>query len=535
MNVDREWMDEIRGDKQLLEGDEYVVEGVPIELPVSGKNQKEVHREWQRRIIDDILPDSPNADASEKIPFRILKSLTTARRTTNELEEVVEGDFNPLRPIFRRSMTRGSSIPVAFHVLAVRGTSKTVDSRAFTERTFLLLLRDQHGKLDEELVRRFIERFRLPPDDLDLAQQYLIEHVHPDWDPENEFTVEVQDFIEPVPPFMRDAAELFQRDVRTLLEANLPSADHFQHVNVLLALHLGLYLPRLAWRLNSALEHLESCFEAPESVDSEEIGAIESGTHPSSRFAGRLVIRAPELGSRRRLSLNAPARASYEAMNRELTELHFSLLVFHRLRELTKSYIRARQYIEDDDSLFEMTRFPSQIAERLQWYEEFRRFLARSLEALAVLFVDEQLSGKYRKQGESLLETCSNPLTMLRKCYELYNLQAGNSPRQRRAYKQGPSVSKRLLKHSEYGIVQSRQGVGKYFELGVGLLPLLLLLVVADDEKMPVGDFWDGLAQYGLNFAPKDREILLSRLKSMGLYERFSDAGEANYIRNLLV
>jgi hypothetical protein len=536
VGIDQQWIDRLLSDKRLFEADEYVVEGVPIELPMVVHNTKLAHRHWQRRVIDDILPDSPNADASEKIPFRILKSLTTARHTTHSLEEVVAGEFAPIKPIFWRTTKGRTGSPVAFHVLAVRGTSQNVDSRAFTERTFLLLLRDKFGHLDEDLLSEFIERFRIPTEQLDLAQQYVLEEVHPEWDRDKEFTVEAQDFLEPVPPFMQDAADLFQNDITTLLDAKLPAADHFQHVNVLFALHLGLYLPRLAYRLNGAMMCLEQCLDDPDSVSVDELSLIERGKDPSSRFEGRLSLRAPSVGSKRRLPLNAAARVTYEEMNQELAKLHFSLLLFHRVRELAKSYIRAKQHIEDAENLFEMTRYPSQIAERLQWYEDFRSFLKRSLEALVLRFVDEQLDGKDADAGRRLLAKHDNPLRALRKGYEIYNFQPVTSASNSRAYRQGTGVCNGLLKHSEYGIIQSRRGVGAYFELGVGLIPLLLLLVVGSKrEKIAVDAFWQGLAKYGLHFAPKDRDLLLSRLKSMGLYERFSDAGEANYIRNLLV
>lgn len=536
MTTDQQWTDRLLDDRRLFEAEDYVVDGVPIELPQKRTGPTQVQRHWQRRVIDDILPDSPNADAPEKIPFRILKSLTTARRTTHSLEDVVSDEFQPIRPIFWRTTKGKTGTPVAFHVLAVRGTSMNVESRAFTERTFLLLMRDERGHVNEDLVSRFIERFRQAPDDLDLAQQYVIENVEPDWDRDNEFTVEVQDFLEPVPPFAQDAANLFQRDVKTLLDAQLPSADHFQHVNVLLALHLGLYLPRMAFRLNPAIKALERCVADMDAATASDVKELEQGKHPRSNFRARFKLRAPALGSQRRLPLNSPVRVTYEEMTRELAELHFSLLLFHRLRELTKSFIREKQNIDDEESLFELTRYPSQIIERMKWYEEFREFLHRSLEALVLRFFDEQLEDRSPADAQELLHQHDNPLAALRDCYEAYNFQPTTTGSKTRAYRQGPQVSERLLKHSEYGIIQSRRGVGSYFELGVGLIPLLLLLVVGSDrEKLQVDDFWEGLADYGLQFGSDDRELFLTRLKSMGLYERFSDAGEANYIRNLLI
>ena len=68
-----------------------------------------------------------------------------------------------------------------------------------------------------------------------------------------------------------------------------------------------------------------------------------------------------------------------------------------------------------------------------------------------------------------------------------------------------------------------------------GFLPLLLLLVVgAGREKIPVDEFWKRLAAYGFAFDKTEREAVLARLRAMGVYERYSDAGEAAYVRNLM-
>ena len=93
-----------------------------------------------------------------------------------------------------------------------------------------------------------------------------------------------------------------------------------------------------------------------------------------------------------------------------------------------------------------------------------------------------------------------------------------------------------LLSQGEFGVIQTRRGLGSFFELGAGLLPLLLLLAVgADRDKLQVDRFWDRLADYGFAFDDQERESVLRRLRDMGLYERFSDAGEASYVRNLLL
>lgn len=533
MAVDQDWIDSLAADDRFLEADTWRIEGVEVEMPVP-RDRANREREWQRRVIDDVLPDSPYADAAEKIPFRLLNALTTAKNTDTQIGDALAGEFSPLGPIFQLSTQGRKHVPIAFHVLAVKAAPTIRTSRVFTERTIGLLLSDQTGTVDEELLCAFLNRFRRPPHDVDLAQQLVLSKIHPHWNREVEFTPELDVLRGRKPPFMQDAGDLFRRDVETLVDAELSNSEFFNYVNLLFALHLGLYQPRLAWRLNRAMTCLYEAIDAPDRFDTGVIESMERGSHPETRFDGRLGLRAPYTDGHRRVSLNSDSRRSYSEMERQLSQLHFSLLMFHRVRRLTKAYMKHEGH-ESADARFERTRRPSLIVERLQWFPKFRKFLHRASEALAVRFVHDQLSGSERIEGKRAIRSAQNGLRALESCYQIYNLQGASKGTATRAYKQGTGIANALLRRGEYGIIHTRRGVGSYFELGTGLIPLLLILILQNREKLRVDEFWQGLSEYGLDFASSERELLLERLKSMGLYERFSDAGEANYIRNLLI
>ena len=92
-----------------------------------------------------------------------------------------------------------------------------------------------------------------------------------------------------------------------------------------------------------------------------------------------------------------------------------------------------------------------------------------------------------------------------------------------------------LLRQGQYGLAQGRGRVGGFFEVGAGMMPLLIFLAVGPGRlRAPLEDFWTHLARYGMAFDQEERARLLERLRSMGVYERFSDAGDAAYVRNLL-
>jgi hypothetical protein len=264
--------------------------------------------------------------------------------------------------------------------------------------------------------------------------------------------------------------------------------------------------------------------------------------HP---FCGALACRAPDAGMLRRVSKQSPSMVTYNELGRDLTIFHFNVLMLARLRQLGQAYLaeqwglaarwKAGKLNEDERLQLEAaTRGPSEFIRRMGEDPSFRTFLHRALEALSVRFVKEQL-GDDESNYQKIYEAESG-MHALRRLYEAYNRESVANSTRSRAYRQGLQVTSSLLTHNQDGLVQTRRGLGKYFELGVGLLPLILLLTVgAGGEKIPVNQFWERLAQYGLTFDPQERGRLLERLRSMGVYERYSDAGEAAYVRNLML
>ena len=516
----------------------HEIDGIEFELPLRTRNPNRPDLMWQRRVFDDIIPDSPVADASEKILFRILTALTPAQKTQRSIQDALAGQFEPLEDLFHVQISRRNTIPAPFHVLPVKAHASHVNCRIFTERSFLLLMRDREGRLDEELAMAFFERFRQPIKGVDLAQQVLLDRVEPGWDEESSFRINLDEFAEPVPPFLQGACELFQRDLRTLIDVRLSNAEFFETANRVLSLHFGLYLPRLAATLNPAMRALLDELAEEGSADLDAVRAIEDDTRPEHPFLGSIDLRAPSMNQHRRLPRRARAKLAYDRVNgQDLIELHFSLLMLHRFRHLARAYYRHHFEDIDEEGLTRMLRYPSSFLERLQWSGEFRTYLLRAMECLTIKFVHDQLHhGLTNEEAFRLIDASPTGAHALRRMYELYNIQHPSSAKNNRADKSGGGVMRSLLGRGDFGLIQKRSGVGSYFEVGAGLLPLLLTLAIgAHREKIKIEEFWEQLSRYGFSFAADDRELLLQRFKAMGLYERFSDAGEANYIRNPMV
>jgi hypothetical protein len=234
-------------------------------------------------------------------------------------------------------------------------------------------------------------------------------------------------------------------------------------------------------------------------------------------------------------------------MAQELNHLHFHLLVLGQVRRLAEGWLAhrwgiGREWLQDQlnpDQVRDLAvavRTPLDLVRRMVDDPDFTTFLHRALTALAVRFVHNQLGESTQTEAFAEIRAAESPLHALQRMYRRYNHQSVSSKSSSRAYRQGVQVVSSLLKQGEqYGLLQSRPRVGPFFEVGPGMLPLLILLAVgADRDKVPVKRLWERLAAYGLSFDPEEQERLLARLRAMGVYERYSDAGEAAYVRNLM-
>jgi hypothetical protein len=539
MSIDAAVVERLEREVASYDPDHCTILGVPVELPLSralGASRR--HRGWQRRVLDGIMPNSPNADAPERMPFRILYALTEGIKTEKLMEEVLADDLSPLAPLYQVTTRGESRIPVAFHVLAVKAASKgQTDSKGFKEETFLLLCRHRDGSLNTDLIARLIAKFRQPFANLDLAQRTLLSKLAPGWTPDQSPRLYIPDSVaEEDVPYDPVASELFQADLETLLEADMPPADFFHSLNLVLSLHVGLYQPRLAGRLNREMAVLEREFGSPSPdnlAEMERLVALGESrvNHP---FRSSLPLRAPPAGEMRPVPHKDPVRVRFDDLERDLAHLHFSLLTLNRLRELAISWLRHHGDF-DRSTAQSLCRTPLQIIRRMRDDQGFSQFMRDASVVLAARFIHDQLGEQRHHQAWAVLRGATGGVAALREFYQYFDRDKARNKTSTRAHRQGIAMAISLLRQSDYGIIQTRRGLGSFFELGGGLLPLLLLLTIGHEaQKLQVDVFWERLGDYGFSFDAGERDRLLGRLKDMGLYERFSDAGAANYVRNLL-
>lgn len=537
MSVDVDQVVRLRDEVADYPTEGLVIEGVPVDLPLSRTYAGTAYRNWQRRVVEGVTPDSPNADAPERMPFRILYALTEGIKTSHLLEDVFAGSLRPLASLYQVTTKRGKNVPVAFHALSVKGASRgEQDSKGFKEDSFVLLCRLRNGTLNETLINRLLERFRAPLGELDLAQRTILQKMEPGWTPAKSPHISIPPSMQGLDvPYDPVACELFQRDLGNLLNAELTQADFFHSLNMLLGLHLGLYQPRLALRLNPEMDLLLAALASEDPAHLAELERLVSIgekplTHP---FKGSIPLRAPPAGEMRSVPHGDPVRVAYDSLETRLANFHFSLLTLQRVRQLAWAYLSHHLEL-DEQTVRSMCRTPLSLVQRLHDDPQFRSFLSKASVVMAARFISDQLGEQRQETAWKSLSEAPTGLHALRTFYEIFNRDGARNKTATRAHRQGIAMTVSLLAQSDYGIIQRRRGLGAFFELGAGMLPLLLLLTIGDAHKLQVDRFWSRLADYGFDFDAAEQERLLRRLKDMGLYERYSDAGEANYVRNLL-
>ncbi len=527
MAVDMQWVESVRALPDIAERDGLAIAGVDLALPLSKvRGIKLQHRAWQRRVVEDMVPESVVGDASEKILVSIVNALTTGAKDVPSFESALGEDFGPLRALFAHRTQGKHELPLPFHAVVARSARK-VDSRSFSEKTLLLLATGADGQVDVALLARFINALRPPQEVLNLAQRTVLERLAPGWTTAQapQFNLDLSE--QGPTPFVERAGSLFRQDLANLLDARLENADFFAYASLLLVVHFGLYLPRLAYQLNPSMDMLLAELAVPGSRTPADLAAVERDVH--NGFAGSLCCRAPDPGGNRPVQRHAEVRRSFALLERELGQLHFNLLLLNRLRDLARSYLH-RWRPEAAGRLM----LPSTLVGLMQQDPASRVFICRAAEALCVRFVAQQLPESQHAWAWETLADSPSGLHALRNYYEKFNSISNANARSTRAYSNGMSVVVSLLRRGNSGLVQSRKGLGYFFELGVGALPYFLVVSMGRRKKMRLSEFWERLAAYGLRFDPEERALLLGRLKVMGLYERFSDAGEASYVRNLV-
>lgn len=321
--------------------------------------------------------------------------------------------------------------------------------------------------------------------------------------------------------FCQPQLDRFQRDLRTLLATKLPRPDFVRWVTVLISLHASVLMYRVAVVQSTRLDRaVAAAHELPSPSTAYKCEGLKD-----CPLAGQLMFRTGT-GGYRPVSRRDACHTSWQRVDgKYLLSLPATLITANLAARVWESLGGPPANRPDLERL----------ADSLAQDADLRRGFNTGAAAVAVLHhhahwaqttkqtkgmlppsLDELLQAAGIHSGRSGLLALREDVTRLRRS-ELR--------------KQSRDVVNQLMLHQVGGLL-SRNGTSMtFYEVDEDLLTLLVRLI-CQDEPVALESFLSGLADYGLQ--PQDapeQQRLTQSLERLGLLIRYSDAGEATYVR----
>jgi hypothetical protein len=322
-------------------------------------------------------------------------------------------------------------------------------------------------------------------------------------------------------PFCEPSLALFERDLKTVLDTELPRPERARWLTVVLSFHLALRLYRIAVAVGSDLDMAVAAAAqiAPPSdarvctCTGRDIAQLDSCS-----LAGAIRFRIGS-GRFRPVSGSDGCRRSYQEVDRRrLLDMPASL-VTRTLACRAWSALGGGEMADRQDV--------AALAQALDADAELRRAHGAACAAIAVLHHDGW------RRGRATLEELERAGRTGKGRPGLHALRDDIRHMRSRPSRQGTEVVNQLMLAPSVGpgSLISRNGPSfAYFELDEQLL-LMLVRLTCGDRELPLESFLQALRSYGL--APQDdaeRAALADTLERLGLLDRYSDAGEASFV-----
>lgn len=305
--------------------------------------------------------------------------------------------------------------------------------------------------------------------------------------------------------FLQPSLDRFREDFMAALAMPLPRHDRVEAAILTLSLHLGLYYYEIGYLLGTGLD----------AVTRKAAGLAEELSLP---FKGRLRFRVGTAGDRPVRQADGCAVAWRELDDHYLISFLPNVITANLLHNCWSA--AAADVTSNPD--------PAALAVALAADPELAELIDAAAGSLALLYADKEASAS--APGLARLEMSEEPGVHLLRSVIHGHLRGSLHYRSR-------AVVNQLIKRRFGGSLIRRRGRVFFFELDEDLLFLLVRFVLSrsPELELPFREFLEGLAQYGL--APQDRneeEMLAAALERLGMLHRYSDAGEAMYVRHPL-
>lgn len=304
--------------------------------------------------------------------------------------------------------------------------------------------------------------------------------------------------------FSQSALDRFREDLQAALTMPLARHDLVTSAILTLSLHLGLYYYEVAARLGQGLDALMAVAGGRDAV-------------PVSGIASSLRFRLGTAGDRPVRQSDGCAQAWRELDDGYLIRLSPNIITANLLHQVWREL----------DSSAPRRPDPAALAQAMSSDAQLTELVDAAARALAVLYASRTMGADGRMLDEA--GQLDPGVHALRTVVLTHRRKTLEHPSRK--------VVNQLIRRPFGGSLISNRGAVRFFELDEEFLFLLVRFVLqrAAEEELPFSDFLSGLAAYGL--VPQDgaeEDELAAALERLGMLHRYSDAGEANYVRQPL-
>ncbi len=301
--------------------------------------------------------------------------------------------------------------------------------------------------------------------------------------------------------FDQEGLDRIRRDLRAVVRLQLPRHEKAHALIVAFSLHIALYYYRLAFRLGEGLNCLAQVADGkaiPERPD----------------FDGRIRFRVGSAGDRPVSSADPCARSWTALDEQHLLALPASMAVANLAHQAAQASGAACGPMPD----------PYECAHALARDSAGAVLTDLLCAASAAALQDTYASSAAAEPGTGVYALREAVLASFR--------GRGSALKQR-----GRDIVNTLV-GGFGGELKRNRGRVRFFELDEQVIFLLVKLILAASQRQQLAfrmEFLPALRRYGL--APQsagEEELLSQALGRLGLLERYSDAGEALYVRHIL-
>jgi hypothetical protein len=411
-------------------------------------------------------------------------------------------------------------------------TGKPARYRMFSGEILPFLLYDEEsGEVDRDLLDRLQDLIRAEEDltalDLLFLQVARNEARYPDSEPDAGALLgryedkTRRDLAGAGGAFCSPSLELFRTDLRTVLDTKLPRPDKIQWLTLLLSLHIGTRLYRMADVLGNDLDFAVAAaanIAPPAGVVRclcDGPGSV-AGPLQSCALAGRIRFRTGS-GRYRPVSRRDGCRSSYIDLDqRRLLALPATLVTSNLALLAWTALGGPPRHDASMQALGDALRDDSVLRERHSVACAAITVLHHTTHRNAAPLHELQTACGARA-GQPGLQALRDDVLRMRRT-DLRH--------------QSRDIVNQLLLDivAGSGSLISRNGTHTFFEVDERLM-LLLVRLICKDDPVPYERFLRGLTVYGLS--PQDaseRAVLSDALERLGLLVRYSDAGEASFV-----